>query len=208
MDGFELSDLRRRVRDTVRCGVIHSVQISPPRCRVTLGADAVTGSEHVTVWLPWYARFDEERQDWSVPAIGSAATVLSEGGDLRGGIVLAGYMTGDQSMPSDLPHQHITKFGNGATFMYDTEENLAEISLPEGGKVVVIAAGGIELQGAVKITGDLNVTGDITDKNGGSGSLGDLRDKYNTHTHNENGETGGVTDPPNQPIKAKKTVKS
>ncbi|AYN30006.1 phage baseplate assembly protein V [Buttiauxella sp. 3AFRM03] len=207
MDGFELSDLRRRVRDIVRGGVIHSVQMSPPRCRVTFGIDPISGNEHVTTWLPWFTRSDAEKQEWSVPAAGSPATVFSEGGELRGGVVLAGYITDDQAAASDSPHQHITRYGNGATVMYDTQTNQAEISLPEGGKVIVIASGGIELQGNVNITGDLNVTGNITDNNGGSGSLQDLRVKYNGHTHNENGETGGVTDPPNEPIKSKEIVK-
>lgn len=203
MDGYAFSDLRRRVRDMVRSGVVHSVQISPPRCRITFGIDPVSGNEHVTGWLPWFTRSDTEKQEWSVPAVGSAATVFSEGGELRGGVVLAGYITDDQTVASDSPHQHVTRYSNGATVKYDTQVNQAEVLLPEGGKVIIIASGGIELQGNVKITGDLNVTGNVTDNDGGSGSLQDLREKYNSHTHNENGDGGGTTDSPNQPARIK-----
>lgn len=215
MEGFELSDLARRFRNMIRQGVVHSVQMSPPRCRVSLGEDPVTRKEHVTGWLVWAARADAERQDWSVPAIGAPVMVFSEGGDLRQGIVFPAGLTDDQTPAADSPHQHITRFSNGAYFSYDTERNHAEWSLPGGGTVKIISPGGIELDSDVLITktltvqdnvsveGDINAKGDITDKDGDSGSLQDLRDTYNIHDHEYN---DGTTSPPNQKISRKPAI--
>lgn len=53
----------------------------------------------------------------------------------------------------------------------------------------------------VKMTGDLEVDGDITDNaQGNINTMANMRATYNSHTHNENGTGGGVTDAPNQPI--------
>lgn len=209
MDGFELADLARRVRNMVRKGVVHSVQMSPPRCRVSLGVDPVTQREHVTGWLVWGAQADASRQEWNVPAVGSPVTILSESGDLRQGTVYPGGITDDQTPASDSPTQHITRFSNGAYFMYDSAANHYEISLPAGGTVKIIGPGGIELDADVVITktltvnqnasvgGDLAAKGDITDKDGESGSIQDLRDMYNIHDHEYN---DGTTSPPNQKV--------
>ena len=209
MDGFELSDLARRVRNMVRQGVVHSVQMSPPRCRVSFGVDPVTQKEHITGWLVWGVQADAERQDWSMPAFGAPVTVLSEGGDLRMGVVYPGGLTDDQTPVSDSPYEHIVQFSNGARFSYDTQANHAEVSLPDGGTVKITGPGGIELNGDVVITGSLTaqqdasvggslaVKEDITDRDGESGSLQDLRDTYNIHDHEYN---DGTTSPPNQKI--------
>lgn len=208
-DPYELSDLLRRVRNMVRNGVIHSVQVSPPRCRVTFGTDPVTQQEHVTDWLVWGVRADAERQDWSMPAVGAPVTVLSEGGDLRMGRVYPGGITDDQTPASDSLYEHLIRFSNGARFSYDSVSNHAEVSLPGGGTLKIIGPGGIELAGDTVITGSLRVTenadvagsisaeGDITDKGGDSGSMQDLRETYNWHDHDYN---DGTTSTPNQPI--------
>lgn len=209
MDSYELSDLIRRVRNLIRRGVIHSIQQSPLRCRVALGADPVTGQEHITGWLPLAAHSDAERQDWSLPAVGAPVTIFSEGGELRQGLVYPGSITDDQTPAGNTPHQHITRYRTGAYVMYDSETNHLEVSLPDGGTVTLIAPGGIELDGEVVVTksltvresarveGDMAVAGDITDLDGASGSLQDLREQYNLHDHDYN---DGTTSPPNQPI--------
>lgn len=61
-----------------------------------------------------------------------------------------------------------------------------------------IAAGGATpVAGKAIIDGDLETTGDVSD---GSGSMQDIRDTYNGHTHPENGTGGGTTSAPNQPM--------
>ena len=213
---YTLADLYRRFSQLLRRGTIHSVQAKPPRCRVTFGTDPVSGDEHTTDWLLWHSGTDSEAQVWRMPAVGAPAMVLSVGGETGGGIVFPGLMTDDQTPPSDNPNQHVTKYSDGAVVMYDSAAHEATVNLPAGGKVLVVAAGGIKLQGDTEVDGNFKVTGnsvvegdsnvggniqaagDIEDKGGASGSMQHLRDVFDEHDHNENGDGGGTTDAPNQ----------
>lgn len=59
-----------------------------------------------------------------------------------------------------------------------------------------IAAGGASPEaGKAKITGSLEATGSVQDANG---TMQEMRDTYNGHTHPENGTGGGTTSAPNQ----------
>ncbi|MRT11097.1 phage baseplate assembly protein V [Enterobacteriaceae bacterium RIT711] len=213
---YTLADLSRRVSQMLRRGTIHSVQATPPRCRVSFGTDPLSGEEHKTDWLLWFAHADSERQDWSMPAVGAPALVLSVGGEPTGGIVFSGLLTDDQTPPSDNPNQHVTKYSDGATVMYDSSAHQATVSLPDGGKVTVEASGGILLKGDTTVDGNFIVTGDSTvdgnsdvggditaggdikDKGGASGSVQQIREMFDDHDHPENGDGGGTTSPPNQ----------
>lgn len=215
---FTLADLYRRFSQILRDGTVHSVQASPPRCRVTFGSDPDTGKEHLTDWLPWFAHSDAERQDWSMPAVGSAATVLSAGGETTGGIVFAGLITDDQTPAGSTPTEHVTRYRDGASVSYDTASHAMNVSLPSGGTVTVTAPGGITLDSDVTVTktlkvlktieaegdisseGNIAAAGDISDQGDSSSSMATIREVYNDHTHNENGDGGGVTDSPNQPL--------
>lgn len=53
----------------------------------------------------------------------------------------------------------------------------------------------MSMNGTISLTGSMTATGDLADS---GGSLDSLRTTYNSHTHDENGDGGGITDPPNQ----------
>lgn len=60
---------------------------------------------------------------------------------------------------------------------------------------VTCAAGVVITAGTTTVAGDLKVTGNISDLNGAHGSLADLRNAYNPHTHPApGGETGGPSE--------------
>lgn len=215
---YSLSELWRRVQQMIRRGVIHSVQASPPRCRVTLGTDTVTGEAHVTDWLQWYANSDGERSDWNMPAVGAPATIISESGDLKNGTVFPGMITDNQTPAGSTPGAHVTRYSDGASFSYDTSTHGAVVSLPGGGTVKIIGAGGITLDGPVTVTktltvqetaevmgnissgGDIEAAGNISDQGDAASSMAKIREIFDEHDHNENGDGGGVTDPPNQKL--------
>lgn len=192
---YTLAEMWRRMNNMIRRGTVHSVQLKPPRVRVTFGTDPVNNTEHVTAWLPWYTRADAGVQSWSVPAVGCPATVLSEGGDLRNGVVLVGLITDDQTPAGESGDEYVTRYGNGAGVSYSTTENAMAISLPAGGKLSVVCQGGAALKGDLTVEGNINATGDVSDK---AGSLQAVRDTFNQHDHQENGDGGGTTNPPNQ----------
>jgi phage baseplate assembly protein V len=202
MATYDTAKLAQQLARMIRYGNIHSVKASPPRCRVTFGTDPVSGDEHTTDWLPWSANADNSSSDWRMPAVGASVMVLSPGGNTTGGLVIPAGFTDDRSPPSAEPGQHVTRYSDGATVTYDTVAHTLTTSLPDGGKVIVIAAGGIKFQGDMEIDGSLKVTKDISD---GVGTLKQVREVHDLHDHNENGDGGGVTDPPNQKMQKTQT---
>lgn len=192
---YTLAEMWRRLNNLIRRGTVHSVQLSPPRVRVSFGTDPVNHTEHLSAWLPWYTRADAGMQEWSVPAVGCPATVLSEGGDIRNGVVLVGMITDDQTPAGDSGEVYATRYGNGASVTVDTAGNAMAISLPAGGTVSVDCQGGAVLKGDLKVEGNINATGEVADK---TGTLQAVRETFNLHDHKENGDGGGTTNPPNQ----------
>lgn len=181
MADYDLASLSQRVARMIRFGNITDVQTSPPRCRVTFGTDPASGKIHKSGWLRLAGMADDNIAIWAMPAVGASVLVLSPGGEINGGLIFPGGFTDDRPPPSDDPGEYVIRFGNGASVGYSQTNNIMAISLPDGGKVT--------------IKGDLDVDGDVRDK---TGTMQAMRDTHNAHTHNENGEGGGVTDPPNQ----------
>ena len=200
MADFDTANIYQRLMKMLKYGNIHSVRADPPACRVTFGADPVSGNEHISDWLNWSIRSDAEVNDWSMPAVGAQVMVLSPGGETDNGLVFPAGFSGDRPPPATEPGQHVTQYSDGATVMYDTQAHAMAVNLPDGGKVTIIAAGGLKLVGDTEIDGNLTVTKDINDK---AGSMQEIREIHNAHEHNENGDGGGVTDPPNQKMQTK-----
>lgn len=192
---YTFSEMWRRMNNMIKRGTVHSVQLSPPRCRVSFGTDPINNTEHLSGWLPWYTRADGQYQEWRVPAVGAPVTVISEGGDLRNGVVLAGLITDDQAPAGTSGETYVTRYGNGATVSCDTAANAMTITLPDGGALAITAPGGMTIKGDVEVEGSVKATGDVADK---TGTLQAVRETYNGHTHPENGDGGGTTSKPNQ----------
>lgn len=58
-----------------------------------------------------------------------------------------------------------------------------------------ITATNVNLTGDLSVTGNIVATGNVSDA---TSSMQDMRDTYNTHTHNENNVPGGPTNAPNE----------
>lgn len=192
MSDYALADLSQRVSRMIRYGNVSDVQTKPPRCRVTFGADPVTGKVHQTGWLRLAGTADSGVAVWSMPAIGASVLVLSPGGVVNGGLVFPAGFTDDLSPPSDKTGEYVIQFGNGAAVSYNVNSNVMGVGLPAGGLLKVV--------GDVDIDGTLTAT-EVKDK---TGSMQTMRDTHNDHDHNENGDGGGVTDPPNQKMQSEK----
>ncbi|HEY2454143.1 MAG TPA: phage baseplate assembly protein V [Scandinavium sp.] len=199
MADFDTANIYQRLMRLVKYGNIHSVQADPPTCRVTFGVDPISGQEHISDWLNWSTRSDSEVNDWSMPAVGAQVIVFSPGGETDNGLVFPAGFSGDRPPPSTEPGQHVTQYSDGATVMYDATAHAMAVTLPDGGKVTVIATGGLKLQGDTEIDGNLTVTKDISDS---KGTMQAMREVHDEHDHNENGDGGGVTDPPNQKMQS------
>ncbi|ENR8889159.1 phage baseplate assembly protein V [Citrobacter koseri] len=122
---------------------------------------------------------------------GAEAVVLFPGGDRSHGVAvvvadrryrLKGLKRGEVAIYDDL-NQSVTLTRNG-------------IVVDGGGKLIVFT-------NAPKARFEMPIesTGDIKDNCDGSGkTMAQMRATYNGHTHKENGDGGGTTDKPNQPM--------
>ncbi|MEB8638656.1 phage baseplate assembly protein V [Cronobacter muytjensii] len=143
---YAQADAWRRLRDVVRRGVIESVQLDPPRCRVSFGG------EHKSGLLQWYTLATSEQVNWSAPKPGDPVTVISEGGDLRNGVVLLGLLVDNRPPPSNSPTEHVTRYSDGAQLSYDTASHVWTWQGVDGGRVVIDAKNVVEITGIDSVT--------------------------------------------------------
>ena len=145
-DDFTGADVFRRLRDIIRRGVVQEVKMKPPRVRISFGGD------HKSGWLQWFTLATSERVEWSAPKVGDPVTVISEGGDLRNGVVFPGLLIDGRAVPSDKPNEHVTAYCDGATLTYDTVSHVLTWQGVEGGIVRIIAESKVEIIGRDEVT--------------------------------------------------------
>lgn len=201
-----LRDLQQRLANMIRRGVIHSVTMgSPVMVRVSLG-------RIVSPSLPWCQTLaGANMQSSNPPAVGDAVTVLCESGELRNGRVYPGANIDAVTVPEGSDQEHITRYGDGTEIRYDQAAHSLAITLVEGGKYTIRGEGTLDgnvtvtrslkvnenatIKGKTHSVGDLSSGANVSDR---KGSLSQVREVFDGHNHNENGEGGGVTDAPNQ----------
>lgn len=168
------ADIQRLVGDLLREGLVASVDHNAGTCTVDLSDDLTTGE------IPFLSPRMGDVRIWLPPSIGEQVLVLAPEGDTARGIVIGG-------LPSDARPQigrgpgAAIEFGDGAIFGYDPAGHSLAITLPSGGKVAIVADGGLSLKGPLSVEGPVDVTGTLTasdDVVGGGKSLkGHFHDK-------------------------------
>lgn len=152
-------DISRRLGDLIRWARVVSVDRDAARCTV----DAGTGEAGP---LPWLAGRAGAVRIWSPPTEGEQVMVLCPHGDIAAGVVLLGVFSDAMPAPSsdDLV---LMQFDDGCALSYDQTAKELRADLPGGGKVFIVADGGVEIDGPLHVTGkitaddDLSVAGDI-----------------------------------------------
>ena len=200
----EVAELRRRVADMVRRGVVDEViPGSPVMVRVDIG-------DVLSPPLPWIqVQSGRYMQVSNYPAPGDAVTVISEAGDLRNGRVYPGANIDAIPVPEGSEYEHVILFDTGTEIRYDRQANALSITLAEGGSYKITGRG--TLDGPVEITdtltvqgkatmnaeavvkADLMVGGEVSDYHG---TMSQIRIVYNGHNHR--GDSGGSTGQPGQ----------
>ncbi|KFC13132.1 phage-related baseplate protein [Trabulsiella guamensis ATCC 49490] len=192
MSSEELADLRQRVANMVRRGVISEViPGNPVKVRVRLGPI-------ITPPIAWCNLMSSGNfQVRSLPKPGDAVTVFSEAGDLRNGRVYPGANIDAVSVPDGEDSELALVFANGTEIRYSQDNNTLNIILAEGGKYTIKGDG--TLDGNVKITKELTVMQNIYGMqqiSDAAGTMSAIRMTYNGHNHR--GDSGGQTAQPNQ----------
>lgn len=201
-----ISDLQRQLANIVRSGVVHAVQISPLRARVKIG-EREDGSPVLTGWLRVSMVAAGPVSEAWVPSVGAAVQVISQGGDIRLGVVYPGLHTDALPSPATTDTEHVTLYPDGGRIVYDWGASRINISLPggnvelEGGedgwrvKGKVVFEDEVECEKTLDAQGDIRSASNLADS---WGTFATMRAVYNGHTHNE---TNSVTLTPNQPMR-------
>lgn len=148
------AEILRRLENLFRTGTIAEVDLVNARCRVKSGG-LLTG------WLPWFVNRAGTTKDWDPPTVGEQCAVFSPSGNPAQGFVLVGIYSDANPAPADSGSLCRRAYPDGAVIDYDHASHQLSATLPAGGTAVLIAPGGVQIQGDVAITGQVTVTQDV-----------------------------------------------
>ena len=180
-----LADIERRLANVVRLGVVAGVDHMAARCRVQYDADEA-GAPVLTGWLPWVAPRAAGDRAWWTPEAGEQVVLLAPSGELTQAVVLPSLYRETFPAPADAPTVHRTVYADGAVVEYDRAAHRLRAALPAGATTELVSPGGVAVTGNLAVTGDVAITGDLAvtgDVSDGAGSMQEMRDTYNPHTH-------------------------
>ncbi len=184
---FLLTELNRRLANMVKVGRIQSVDLTQdlPKVRVQVG-------ELMSAWLPFLTQRAGDDTHWWPIALEEQVVVLSPSGDLSQGIVI-GALFQHRFPPSSMSENVVrTEYSDGAVVEYDKERHHLQVVLPSGGRLEVVADGGVSIVGDVTVEGNITASGDVTDA---TRSMQADREIYNGHNHPGVTTGGGSTAP-------------
>lgn len=181
----------------MQLGTVTSVNAANSTIKVILRpTDAETGFiPYSTPWIGWYAP----------PVSGDQVVVLFQQGSKN--VPFGAFLLYSKAElpPTDVAEGEAIWFHTSGSFIKLTNDGKvllngnAEIDLTAPtinivvtGGVNITAPSDVTITGNLTVTGTINATGDITDLNGANGSVQDMRQDYNAHTHN--GVTSGPDD--------------
>lgn len=144
-DGYELSDLAKRLSNIIRIGTIFEINVQTAKARVKIG-------ELETDFLPWANANSGNNNSWNPPEIDEQVIILSPSGDLSQAVIL----------PS--------LYKNNAS---DSDQNIKSITYQDGSKISFNVSSGtldLDLKGdvAIKVVGNANIEGDNINITGSS----------------------------------------
>ncbi len=171
-DGFNMSELARRLANLIRLGSIKEVNYSNAKARVEIG-------DLVTDWLPWVTGRAGDTKDWHPVDIGEQVVVLAPSGDLSQGVILPALYK--ENAPSNSGDKHTTVYKDGSTVSFDrsngtiTADFKGDANIKVAGKVNIeasiatVKASMITLDGNTTVNGNLSGVGNVVLGGGGAG---------------------------------------
>ncbi len=162
-----ITELERRLTNTVRIGTIKELDAKTARLRVSIGP-------LLTTWLPWLTHRAGNTVTWSAPTVGEQVLVISPMGELAQGVAIPALYQNATPAPHDNPAETIT-------------------TLPGGLKIKTLADGSITIVATrVTIDAPITTTGPIT--SAGDHVAGGI--SLINHTHGGVQSGGSQTKPP------------
>jgi phage baseplate assembly protein gpV len=149
MSRFDLSDHDRRLAGLVRVGRV--AETTGDKVRVDIG-------EIRTHWIPVLAPAAGAMRAWSPPSVGEQVLVLAPGGEPDQAVALAGIYSAASPAPSQDLEETRIEWEDGAAVSYHRGAKRMTIDLP-GGKLNILAPGGVTIIGDVTVDGDVIARG-------------------------------------------------
>lgn len=147
------------IAQVLRAGRVVSVNRAAATCTVAVGDPDADDGETITGDIPWLTRAGETIV-WSPPSEGEQVLLLCPGGDIAQAVALPGLYSTDFPAPGNAAREFI-RFEDGAEFGYDPESGEADVTLPSGGRLIIVADGGVTITGDVAIEGNVTVQGAV-----------------------------------------------
>jgi phage baseplate assembly protein V len=134
MSNARISELERRLSNTIRPGTVLEADYAKARLRVTMG-------DNTSAWLPWLTSRAGEDRTWHAPEVGEQVIVIAPGGELSAGYVMpGGVYKNDYPANADKAEISRTTYKDGAILEYDREAHTHLLQLPEGSATVKVGA--------------------------------------------------------------------
>ena len=198
----EIRALRQTLQRIVAVGEVVEVDEVLHRVRVKLpDRDVVTGFLHVLVPVSHQTYF------YGLPKVGDTVLCIFLPHGIEDGFVIGSYYHRQEEAPVKDRNKFYKRFADGTVIEYD--EAVGKLTAVVNGDIEVTANtttvttitthnGNVTINGNLLVNGNITASQEIYDLGGSRGSLSQLRDTYNSHTHP--GDSGGTTGTPNQTI--------
>lgn len=208
---FRVVELERRLANVLRWARVDTVDAGGALLTAAFDDDEA-GEPVSTGPVPWLAAFAGDARAWRAPSVGEQVLLLSPDGDLAQAVALPAGYSDARPAPSGDPAVRLERHPDGAVLSYDAgrhvlmhtahdgavvkydaASHLLSAVLPGEGTTTLDSRGGVNVLGDVAVTGSIAATGEVSDEDG---SMQEMRDTYNTHTHpaaNPPAQTGAAT---------------
>ncbi|MFC5372889.1 phage baseplate assembly protein V [Brevundimonas faecalis] len=135
-DGFAQADQANRLANLIRFGLVAEVKMDGSLSRVRVEIEEGWLSD----WLPVFQVAAGRVLTWCAPQVGEQVVVLSPSGELAAGAAIRGLNYDGRAVPSTEELQTILAlWDDGAADAYDEATKTRTITLPEGGKLHLVA---------------------------------------------------------------------
>ncbi len=193
---FRVSELERRLNNTIVEGVIAEVQASPYRVKVDYGTDE---KPLLTGWLQVAVPRAAEAIVWWALEVGESVMVISPNGNMEQGTVYPATYSSDFMAPDNNLKKLVILFDDKSYFIYDKENKTMEVHTDESvkwtTKTFTLEAENFNVKAETRIDGNVQTTKDVT-ITGKSTASDHLSSGISGKGHIHIGNLGKPTSPP------------
>lgn len=154
MTRLAMAEHDRAIQQTVRVGRVAALDPAAARVQVAIG-------QLTTGWIPWLTLRAGPDASWWAPEPGDQVLVLTPGGRGEQAVALPALYSDAHPAPADAATVRRDVYADGAVVEYDRAAHRLSARLPAGGTAVLVAPGGVAIEGDVTIAGSVSVSGDV-----------------------------------------------